>query len=76
MADVIFAITVNFLLLNSDKTEVIVIGSKHLCEALLSCTVNLDHISLASSSTVLDYSLESKISRLAVQSCHKMPSME
>ena len=37
--------TVNFLLLNSDKIEVIVIGPKHLREALLSCTVNLDYIS-------------------------------
>ena len=44
--------TVNFLLLNSDKTEVIVIGLKHLQEALLSCTANLDHISLVSGSTV------------------------
>ncbi|MEJ4486902.1 hypothetical protein SJ978_14785, partial [Enterococcus faecium] len=34
--------TRNFLLLNSDKTEVIVIGPKHLREALLSYTVSLD----------------------------------
>ncbi|MEJ4192795.1 reverse transcriptase family protein [Enterococcus faecium] len=36
--------TRNFLLLNSDKTEVIVIGPKHLREALLSYTVSLDPI--------------------------------
>ena len=42
----------NVLLLNSDKTEVVVIGPKHLQEVLLSCTVTLDHISLASGSTV------------------------
>ena len=44
--------TQNFLLLNSDKTEVVVIGPKHLRESLSEQIVTLDGVSLASSSTV------------------------
>ena len=42
----------NFLLLNSDKTEVIVIGAQHLRETLSDQIVTLDGVSLAPSSTV------------------------
>ena len=44
--------TCNFLLLNSDKTEVIVLGPEHLRNKLSSDIATLDGISLASSSTV------------------------
>ncbi|RCU38734.1 hypothetical protein DVA76_17340, partial [Acinetobacter baumannii] len=44
--------TCNFLLLNSDKTEVIVLGPKHLRDALCIDIVTLDGIALASSTTV------------------------
>ena len=44
--------TSNFLLLNSDKTEVIVLGPKHLRNSLISDTTTLDGITMASSSTV------------------------
>ena len=44
--------TCNFLLLNSDKTEVIVLGPKHLRDALSEDIVTLDGIALASSATV------------------------
>ena len=43
--------TQNFLLLNSDKTEVISLGPKHLRERLSDQIVTLDDISLAPSST-------------------------
>merc|ERR1711980_61787 len=44
--------TCNFLLLNSDKTEVIVLGPKHLRDALSNDISNLDGVNLASSTTV------------------------
>ena len=44
--------TCNFLHLNSDKTEVIVFGPKHLRNTLSNQIVTLDGIALASSSTV------------------------
>ena len=44
--------TCNFLHLNSDKTEVIVFGPKHLRNSLSNQIVTLDGIALASSSTV------------------------
>ena len=44
--------TDNFLLLNSDKTEVIVVGPKHLRNVLSNHLLSLDGISVASSSTV------------------------
>uniref|UniRef100_A0AAQ5ZSU8 Reverse transcriptase domain-containing protein n=1 Tax=Amphiprion ocellaris TaxID=80972 RepID=A0AAQ5ZSU8_AMPOC len=44
--------TYNSLLLNSDKTEVIVFGPKHLRELLSKHIVTLDGITLASSTTV------------------------
>ena len=42
----------NFLMLNSGKTEVIVLGPKHIRDSLSSNIVNLDGITLASSTTV------------------------
>ncbi len=42
----------NFLLLNSDKTEVIVLGPKHLRNSLSNDIVVLGDITLASSTTV------------------------
>jgi len=42
----------NFLLLKSDKTEVIVLGSKQLRDSLSDDIVSLDGIALASSTTV------------------------
>lgn len=44
--------THNFLLLNSDKTEVIVLGPKHLRNALSNNIASLDGITLSSSTTV------------------------
>ncbi|RCU35148.1 hypothetical protein DVA81_17760 [Acinetobacter baumannii] len=44
--------TCKFLLLNSDKTEVIVLGPKHLRDALCIDIVTLDGIALASSTTI------------------------
>ena len=44
--------TCNFLLLNSDKTEVIVFGPKHLRSSLSKHIVTLDGITVASSTTV------------------------
>lgn len=44
--------TRNFLLLNSDKTEVIVLGPKHLRDSVSNDIAALDGISLASSTTV------------------------
>ncbi len=44
--------TCNFLLLNSDKTEVIVLGPKHLRDVLSKDIVTLDGIALASCATV------------------------
>ena len=44
--------TCNFLLLNSEKTEVIILGPKHLREKLYDHIVTLDDITMASSSTV------------------------
>ena len=44
--------TSNFLLLNSDKTEVIVLGPKHLRNSLSNDITTLDGITVASSSTV------------------------
>ena len=44
--------TQTFLLLNSDKTEVIAIGPKHLRETISDQIVTLDHIILVPSSTV------------------------
>ena len=42
----------NFLLLNPDKTEVILLGPKPIRESLSSNIVNLDGIALDSSTTV------------------------
>ena len=44
--------TRNFLLLNSDKTEVIILGPKHLRDALSNDIAALDDIALASNETV------------------------
>ena len=44
--------TYNFLMLNSDKTEVLVIGPKNLRNSLSRDLVTLEGITLASSSTV------------------------
>ncbi|CAJ1063628.1 galanin receptor type 1b isoform X2 [Xyrichtys novacula] len=44
--------TNNFLMLNSDKTEVLVLGPKHLREAFSSNLATFDGISLASNPTV------------------------
>ena len=44
--------TCNFLLLNSEKTEVIVLGPKHLRNSLSNDITTLDGITLASSTTV------------------------
>ena len=44
--------TANFLLLNSDKTEVIVLGPQHLRNTLSNDMATLDGITLASSTTV------------------------
>ena len=44
--------TCNLLLLNSDQTEVIVFGPKHLRNTLSNDIATLDGITLASSSTV------------------------
>ncbi len=44
--------TCNFLLLNSDKTEVIVLGPKHLRDTLSKDIVTPDGIALASCATV------------------------
>ena len=44
--------TQNCLLLNTDKTEVVIFGPKRFSEKLPSYIVTLDGISLASSSTV------------------------
>ena len=43
---------VNVLMLNADKPEVIVLGPKHIRDSLSSNIVNLDGITLASSTTV------------------------
>merc|ERR1712035_125569 len=42
----------NFLMLNSDKTEVILLGPKHLRNSLSKDIVSLDGIALASNTTV------------------------
>ena len=42
----------NFLMLNSDKTEVIVLGPKHIRDSLFNNIVNMVRIALASSTTV------------------------
>ncbi len=52
LQDVKTWMTCNFLMLNSDKTEVIVLGPKHLRDALSKDIVSLDGIALASSTTV------------------------
>ena len=44
--------TRNFLLLNSDKTEVLILGSKHLRDTLSNDIATLDDIALASNETV------------------------
>ena len=44
--------TRNFLLLNSDKTEVLILGPKHLRDTLSNDRVALDDIALASNETV------------------------
>ena len=44
--------TQNYLLLNSDKTEVVLFGPERFRDKLSSYIVTLDGISLASSSTV------------------------
>ena len=45
----------NFLLLNSDKTEVIILGPNHLRDSLSNDIAVLDDIALASSETVRDF---------------------
>ncbi len=52
LKDVKTWMTCNFLLLNSDKTEVIVLGPKHLRSTLPNDIVTLNDITLASSTTV------------------------
>uniref|UniRef100_A0A665ULH4 Reverse transcriptase domain-containing protein n=1 Tax=Echeneis naucrates TaxID=173247 RepID=A0A665ULH4_ECHNA len=52
LEDIKVWMTGNFLLLNSDKTEVIVLGPKHLRKILSNHLISLDGITLASSSTV------------------------
>ena len=42
----------NFLMLNSGKTEAIVLGPKHIRDSLSSNILNLDGITLASSTTL------------------------
>ena len=44
--------TCNFLLLNSDKTEVLILGPKHLRDTLSNDIAALDDIALASNETV------------------------
>ena len=44
--------TRNFLLLNSDKTEVLILGPKHLRDKLSNDIAALDNIALASNETV------------------------
>ncbi len=44
--------TLNYLLLNPDKTEVIVLGPKHLRDSLSNQIISLDNVCVASSSTV------------------------
>ena len=46
--------TRNFLLLNSDKTEVLILGPKHLRDTLSNDIAALDDIALASNETVFD----------------------
>ena len=46
--------TRNFLLLNSDKTEVLILGPKHLRDKLSNDIAALDDIALASNETVRD----------------------
>ncbi|XP_042349014.1 uncharacterized protein LOC121947898, partial [Plectropomus leopardus] len=45
----------NFLMLNSDKTEVIVLGPKHLRSSFSNNIISLDGITLASSTTVRNF---------------------
>ena len=52
LQDITIWMTRNFLLLNSDKTEVIVLGPKHLRKQLVNDTVTLNDISLTSALTV------------------------
>uniref|UniRef100_A0A665UBY4 Reverse transcriptase domain-containing protein n=1 Tax=Echeneis naucrates TaxID=173247 RepID=A0A665UBY4_ECHNA len=52
LEDIKVWMTENFLLLNSDKTEVIVLSPKHLRKILSNHVISLDGITLASSSTV------------------------
>ena len=52
LQDIKIWMTRNFLLLNSDKTEVIVLGPKHLRKQLVNDTVTLNDISLTSALTV------------------------
>jgi len=44
--------TCNFLMLNSDKTEVILLGPEHLRDQLSGDVVSVDGITLASNTTV------------------------
>ena len=44
--------TLNFLLLNSDKTEVLILGPKNLRDTLSNDIAALDDIALASNETV------------------------
>jgi len=48
--------TCNFLMLNSDKTEVILFGPEHLRDQLSGDVVSVDGIALASNTTTLNYS--------------------
>ena len=72
--------TRNFLLLNSDKTEVLILGPKHLRDTLSNDITALDDIALASNETVrnlgvifdpdLSFDLHLKqISRTAFSTC-------
>ena len=45
----------NFLKFNSDKTEVIVLGPKHIRDSLSNNIINLDVIALASRATVRNF---------------------
>ena len=47
----------NFLLLNSDKTEMLVLGPKKQRDLLLNLTINLDCCTVVSNKTVRDLSV-------------------
>ena len=52
----------NFLLLNSDKTEMLVLGPKKQRDLLLNLTINLDGCTVVSNKTVKDLTLDPDLS--------------